>query len=172
MYSKTISFDSPDDITFNCRPDSIEILVNDESLGYINDTYPVTVFVHVGAGGSCSITLAQITDNTYRNNNTDSRTIIFNQNDTQNNLQVGKCNGSDKYVLVGDDDDVPEEICSSGTGTYYFDISAELAFKSKMENINNCGYKMVVRYGEDILGECGSSPLCAVVHFCYTCSTR
>lgn len=171
MYSKTLTFTSESEIEFRCYNNRVEIYVDSEQLGAINPSFPITLYVTVNSGVK-SITLAEISNNEYAYQNNQDRTVIFNQENTGNQLHVEKCSSSNIFKCIGVDDENMGITCSSGECEEYFDISAELHFKSKMEQKNVGGtnvYRMFVRYSENVVSQCGSNPVCSAGLFCYTC---
>lgn len=172
MYSKSLSFSSATDISFSCGSQHVEIFVNTTSLGKINSNFPVTIYITVDENGSKSITMEEISPSEYISNNSNARTIVFNQEYENNDLHVTKCSSSNKYSLVGTDDDDMGGICVSGKSELHFNISTYLYFKTKMEieyQSNQAVFRMFVRYSQDVKEACGSNPECNMELFCYTC---
>lgn len=172
MYSKTLSFTNESDITFQCSTNYVEIFVNSVTLGKINHNFPVTVYVTVNSGGNKAITMEEISNADYTVHNNANRTVIYNHLYQNNGLHVSKCSSSNRFVTIGIEDENFGVNCSSGISEDYFDISASLSFKAKMETttINNqTVYRMFVRYGQDIANQCGTNPVCGTTLFCYKC---
>lgn len=171
MYSKTLTFSSESEIEFRCYNNRVEIHVGNEQLGAINPSFPINLYVTVGSSGK-SITLAEISSSDYLYQNNQDRTVIFNQENTGNQLHVQRCSSSNIFKCIGVDDENMGITCSSGECEEYFDISAELHFKSKMEQKTVGGvsvYRMFVRYSENVVGQCGENPVCNNGLFCYKC---
>lgn len=171
MYSKTLTFSTESEIEFSSYTNRVEIHVGNELLGAINPNFPITLFVTVTSTGK-TITLAEISTSDYLYENNQDRTVIFNQENNNNQLQVKKCSSANIFKCIGLDDENMGITCSSGECEECFDISAELHFKSKME-LKTVGsanvYRMYVRYSEDVVGQCGQNPLCSAELFCYKC---
>ncbi|MBC8045637.1 MAG: hypothetical protein H7Y00_02470 [Fimbriimonadaceae bacterium] len=173
MFSRTLSFTAESSITFQCGNNDVEIYVSGTPLGKINANFAVTIYVSVDGSGNKTITMDEITNTDYLYNNTTNRTILFNQQYQNNNLHVSKCSSSNRFVIIGTDDELMGISCQGGDDAEeYFDISSAMNFKAKMEQttVNNQTVNRVfVRYGQDIKVQCGTNPVCGSALFCYKC---
>ena len=168
-YQNTLSFSAVNEIHFTATVNSLEIYVNNTLLGVINGNYPATVFITISNSGAKTITLNQITNQEYVNNNNNdpNRTIYFDFQASGSLLRIKKCNDAENYKITGWEDVDINANCIKGV-TKYFDINAAGNFKAKIETINNQSI-LVVRYGQDVNNPSGNNPLCAVQLFSYSC---
>jgi len=178
-YSKTLTFSSLSDITFEPSADDIKIKVSGTLLGAINKSFPVTVFI-TESGGTKSITLKQIDTSVYTAANTDDLTkdtISFNYTDLRSNLHIDICTGStNTYKTIGWTEDMIGQTCTGLSGaTSYFVLTAELDMKVKIEQVdfpNNIQkWRMVVRYASNVMvKETSANALCYSGLYCYACN--
>ncbi len=178
-YDKTLTFNALSDITFDPSADDIKIKVSGTLLGAINKNFPVTVFI-TESGSTKSITLKQIDASVYTAGNTSDHekdTIAYNYADIRNDLHIDICTGtSNKYKIIGWEEDQIGQTCTgSGGCNNYFDITSELGFKAKIEQVTYPNgiikWRMVVRYSGNIkVKEPAASALCYAGIYCYSCS--
>lgn len=171
MYSNSLPFSQESDISFLCSSTEVKVYVGTTLLGSINQSYPVTVYISV-SGSTKTIHLDEISNNDYLYNNTSNKTVTFNQENSSSNLHIAKCSTSNKFDLIGVDDEVMGIRCTSGSAELYFDISSVNRFKAKIEQTsynNQTVNRMFVRYAHHVIDECGTDPLCSQGIFCYSC---
>ncbi len=178
-YDKTLTFNALSDITFDPSADDIKIKVGGTLLGAINKNFPVTIFI-TESGSTKSITLKQIDPSVFTTGNTNDLvkdTIAYNYTDLRNDLHIDVCSGSsNKYKIIGWEEDQIGQTCTGSSGcSNYFEISAELNFKAKIEQVTYPNavikWKMVVRYSGDVKTNVSpSSALCYAGLYCYACN--
>ncbi len=178
-YSKTLTFNSLNDISFEPSADDIKIKVSGTLLGAINKSFPVTIFV-TESGGTKSITLKQIDTSVYTAGNTDDLTkdtISFNYTDLRCNLFIDVCTGStNRYKTIGWTEDMIGQTCiGSGGATSYFEITSDLELKVKIEQVNFPNsiqkWRMVARYATNVMvKETSANALCYSGPYCYACN--
>lgn len=175
---KTLTFNALSDITFDPSADDIKIKVGGTLLGAINKNFPVTIFI-TESGGTKSITFKQIDPSVYTagNNNDHAKdTIGYNYADIRSNLHVDVCGSTNKYKIIGWEEDQLGQTCTGSSGcSSDFEICQELNFKAKIEQVSYPGsilkWRMVVRYSEDVKTNVSpSAALCYAGLYCYSCN--
>lgn len=173
-YSKSLSFQNVNQITFHTSATAVQIKVGGVDLGSINSSYPVTIYV-VQTSSGYKLWMREITDAEYKsnNNNDPAKTVSFDQNTAGAQLHIEKCGGSNTFKIIGWEEEDNGVICSGGNGfDAYFNISNEFNFKAKMETLGEHGVQktmMIVRYSQAIKTPCQGNATCSTNAFCYVC---
>ncbi len=177
MYNNTLQFSNLSDIKFECASNEIKIIVSGNVLGIINRNYPITLFITEN-GSSKAITLKQISNSEYLQNNTNNLltdTIAFNYANLQGGLHIDSCTGStNKYKVIGWEDESLGQSCTGSSGCdCYFDICATLNFKAKIE-MTTMGsitqLRLIVRYESNVNVQAPiGTALCNTGLYCYCC---
>jgi len=173
----SLQFNNVSDITFQVSSSAISIYVSGNLLGTINQTYPVTVYI-TNVNGVKTIWIKEITDAEYNQGNTsdtNADTMVLNYNTRGVNLHVEVCGSNNsRYKFIGWDDETVGETCTGSGGYYeYYDISSNMNFKTKIEQIMISGsmqMRMVTRYATNVNNRySGSNPVCVNGLYCYMC---
>lgn len=176
-FSNTLSFNNSSDIVFQPAGNELRVYVKGALLGAINAAYPVTMYTTV-SNGVKSITMTQITNSVYCSGNTNNPnfdTVYYNFNQSGHLPSVSCCGSNNAlYKTIGWDNDGTSQTCVGTTGyTNVFDISANLSFKTKIEQViinNQPQLRMVVRYSGGVY-QCvnASVAICYATPYCYYC---
>lgn len=141
----SLIFNDPSEIRLDPSANDIKVYVNNQLLGSINASFPVTLFVQTN-GSQKALTMQQITQTEYTEGNTNSftDTLYFNQKRKNANPRIQMCGSNNnifKLTGIGWEQDETGQGCTGGEDafTHVFNVSSSMELKTKMEIFTHNG---------------------------------